>query len=145
MKKINKLFALLLAAITLAFFGACSRPLVKTDENSVLVTIDKKVMEITEDTVLLDYMKKLQEKGEITFETSGSGDMIMIVSFNGKAQSTIENKYWMLYTDDAENGDATWGTCEHDGKVYNSAKSGAALLHVKEGATYIWVLQEVSW
>jgi hypothetical protein len=45
----------------------------------------------------------------------------------------------MLYTSDAENANASWGTVEYESKQYGSAVSGAETLKIKADQLYIWV------
>ena len=137
----KKLFAAACAAILAlsAFaFAACAPKTVVVDETAVIITPSDKILPITENTVLADYMDKLVERKELEF-TAADG---MITSLNGIANTT--NSYWMLYTDDTENSNADWGTTEYDGKTFRSATLGFASLPVKAGCTYIWVYQSFS-
>lgn len=140
-ERMKKLFAAACAAILAlsAFaFAACAPKTVVVDETAVIITPSDKILPITENTVLADYMDKLVERKELEF-TAADG---MITSLNGKANTT--NSYWMLYTDDTENSSADWGTTEYDGKTFRSATLGFASLPVKAGCTYIWVYQSFS-
>lgn len=150
-ERMKKLFAAACAAILAlsAFaFAACAPKTVVVDETAVIITPSDKILPITENTVLADYMDKLVERGELTYEFSTSPDMVtgedmkMITSLNGKANAG--SSYWMLYTDDTENSSADWGTTEYDGKTFRSATLGFASLPVKAGCTYIWVYQSFS-
>ena len=44
----------------------------------------------------------------------------------------------MLYTNDQENANEQWGTCEYEGEVLGSATLGAGELAVKAGCVYLW-------
>ncbi len=129
MKKIIKtiiLIALLCASITsLLACSSSAQPLV------IKVQADKMQAEDT----LKDYMDRLQAEGEFTFEVQDG----MITSINGKSGNT--NEYWMLYTDDAENANTAWGTYEYNNETFGSAIWGVEGLKIKEGCTYILVLQ----
>ena len=63
----------------------------------------------------------------------------MVVSVNGIANA--DPSYWMLYTSDADNANAAWGTAEYKGEKYGSAMFGAEKLKIKNGEIYIWVYQ----
>ena len=79
------------------------------------------------------FMESEKEKGKLDFVIENS----MVVSVDGVTNTT--NTYWMLYTDDAENSNDTWGTIEHEGKTYASATKGATELVIARDCTYIWV------
>ncbi|PWM75264.1 MAG: hypothetical protein DBX59_02210 [Bacillota bacterium] len=127
-------FAALLALSAFAF-TACAPKTVVVDDTAVIITPSDKILTITEETVLGDYMDKLVERGEMTY-TANDG---MVTAINDKANGS--NTYWMLYTDDAANSNADWGTTEYDGKTFQSATLGYAQLPIKAGCTYIWVYQ----
>lgn len=82
---------------------------------------------------LIDYMNDEQSNGKLTFEVASG----MVTKINGVANTT--NSYWMLYTDDANNSNSTWGTYEYDGKTLASAALGAEALVVVDGCLYVWV------
>ena len=84
---------------------------------------------------LSEYMDYLQGEGELTYSISGG----MVTEINGTANTT--NSFWMLYTDDGENSDESWGTYEYENVTYASASLGAETLPVKVNCTYIWVYQ----
>lgn len=106
---------------------ACKSP-VTTDGDFVVITAKN----VEENTTLLDYMNVLQAQGEFSFTIENG----MVISIGDKANTT--SSYWMLYTSDEENSNATWGTVEYQERTYNSASVGAEELVVKEGITYIW-------
>ncbi len=135
MKKIiTKICALILIFATLACIFACGESKnITIDGDYVLIVAESKKFE--QGDTLKDYMDKLKEEGQFDFEMSNG----MIMYMNGKSGGT--NQYWMLYTDDADNSNEAWGTCEYDGKIFKSATLGAENLAIKDGCTYIWYLQ----
>lgn len=92
------------------------------------------------DMLLIDFMGKLKEKDQLEFEIADG----MITSINGIANPTDWSSCWMLYTSDAENANAAWGTVEYEGKEYGSAISGAEALKIKADQLYIWVFKSFS-
>ena len=84
---------------------------------------------------LKDYMDYLVADGVLTYQLSGT----MLDSVNGVKNGL--KSYWMLYTDDADNSNNTWGTIEKDGKTYASAMYGICELPIKDGCTYILTYQ----
>lgn len=134
MKKLSKILALILALACLFAFTACGKNQVTIDGDSVIITADSKEYDL-EGKMLIDYMEALKEDGKLVFEMSGT----MVVSIDGKANTS--NSFWMLYCDDEENSNATWGTVEYNGKTFASAAFGATELPLKDGVTYIWTYQ----
>ncbi len=138
MKKLFTVYAAVLLAVSAAAFAACAPrtpATVTLGENAVLITPSSEVLGITAETTLADYMDELVSRNELEYQAADG----MITSINGKAQEG--SSYWMLYTDDAENSNADWGTAEYEGKTYLSATLGYGLLPIKEGCTYIWLYQ----
>lgn len=141
MKK--KLLALIvaLAMVTSAFMlVACGKTKFDKDKKELAITVSGGVMEITAETTLEDYMNKLQEKKEVSFDGSTSEYGLYITKINDVEAGMGEA--WMLYTTDAANSDSEWGSYEYDGKTLGSATLGVSNLIVKEGETYVWVLQK---
>ena len=68
----------------------------------------------------------------------------MITSINGIENPADYSSCWMLYTSDAENANASWGTVEFEGAEYGSAISGAETLKIKPDQLYIWVFKSFS-
>lgn len=135
MKLLKKICLILCVALAVSAFAGCNRNNVVSEEDMVIMEVNDEVMEITETTALLDYMNALSDAGELTFTISDG----MITSVNGKENSM--NSYWMIYTDDAENGNESWGTITYKEKVYLSATLGAGELVIKDGCTYILAYQ----
>ena len=140
----RKLLALIvaLATITMAFMlTACGKTKFDKDKNELAITVTDSVMEITAETILEDYMKKLQSKEEISFKgTVDSVYGLYITEINGVKAGVSEA--WMLYTTDAANSNSEWGSYEYDGKTLGSATLGVSNLIIKNGETYVWVLQK---
>ena len=135
MKLLKKICLILCVALAVSAFAGCNRDTVVSEDDIVIIHANNEFMEITYTTTLVDYMNALSDAGELTFNISDG----MITSINGKEASM--NSYWMLYTDDVENGDESWGTYTYNEKVYLSAKLGAGSLIVKDGCTYVWAYQ----
>ena len=83
------------------------------------------------------YIVRLRLEGDI-------GEDGMITSINGIENPADYSSCWMLYTSDAENSNAAWGTVEYQGKQYASAVSGAETLKIKPDQLYIWVYKSFS-
>ena len=134
MKKLLTAALAAILALSALALTACAPKTVVVDDTAVIITPSDKILAITDDSVLADYMNKLVERGELEF-TAADG---MVTSIGGKANTT--NSYWMLYTDDTQYSNA-WGTTEYDGKTFQSATLGYGELPIKAGCTYIWVYQ----
>lgn len=118
-----------------------------TPETNLIITNDHVIIKITQedlsgatDMTLMDYMTKLKEKGDLEFSISDG----MITSINGIDNPADYSSCWMLYTSDADNANAAWGTVEYEGKEYGSAISGAEALKLKADQLYIWVYKSFS-
>ena len=140
MKKTKKLMSFLLALMLLAstmLLTACrSEPLVIKDSDTyIVIKTTAQAMDGATDMTLMDYMSKLKDKGDLEFTISDG----MITSINGIDNPADYSSCWMLYTSDADNANASWGTVEYEGKEYGSAISGAETLKIKPDQLYIWV------
>jgi len=113
---------------------------IKDSDTYIVVKTTQEALDGKTDMLLIDYMGQLKEKGELEFEIKDG----MITSINGIANPADFSSCWMLYTSDAENANATWGTVEYEGKEYGSAISGAEALAVKPDQLYIWVFKSFS-
>ena len=122
-------FVILLATALLSVF--CS---VACGDNvgPVVITVSQAV---EENTTLLEVMQEKKTAGEFDFQMENG----MIVQIGETKNST--NSFWMLYTTDAENANAQWGTFVWKGETLGSAVLGADTLVVKQGETYVWVYQ----
>lgn len=128
----------LIAAISLLAGCQKSEPLViKDSETCIVLRVTEEVLDGKTDMVLIDYMNQLSDEGKLTCTISNG----MVTSINGKDNAADYSSCWMLYTSDADNSNAAWGTVEYDGKEYGSAISGAEELVIKPGQLYIWVFQ----
>lgn len=131
MKKFLTAISTFIAILACCLFAACNK---NTTVDPVVIKADSAVFEYNDKT-LKDYMDFLQGEGELTY-TIADG---MVTAINGKSNTT--KSFWMLYTDDSENANSTWGTFEYESVTYGSATLGAEALAVKEGCTYIWAYQ----
>ena len=149
MKTTKKILSCLLAALILAgILTGCqgaplvsSEPLVIKDSDTyIVIKTTKEAMGDKEDMLLIEYMDKLKEKGELEFKVADG----MITSINGIDNPTDWSSCWMLYTSDETLSNASWGTVEYEGKEYGSAVVGAEKLTIKPDQLYIWVYQSFS-
>ena len=146
MKTTKKILSCLLAALILAgILTGCqgapllsSEPLVIKDSDTyIVIKTTKEAMGDKEGMLLIEYMEKLKEKGELEFKVADG----MITSINGIDNPTDWSSCWMLYTSDETLSNASWGTVEYEGKQYGSAVSGAEKLTIKPDQLYIWVFK----
>lgn len=137
--KFSSLFTLLLTIVlSFCFFsckltGEADASLISSTNTQVVIKVEK----VYGETSLLSAMESLQEKGELTFKTSGT----MLSELNGVANPADFSSCWMLYTSDAEMSNQAWGTLEYNGKVLGSAILGADSLVIAEGEIYVWFYQ----
>ena len=135
-KILSCLLAMLLLAGSLLLTGCQSEPLVIKDSDTyIVIKTTQEAMGKDGDMVLMDYMLKLKDKGELEFEIQNG----MITSINGIANPADYSSCWMLYTSDEENANSAWGVVEYQGKQYGSAIAGAETLKIKADQIYIWV------
>ena len=110
-------------------------------ETEIILTVDSSVMADIDGKSLADYMAALKEKNKLSYEGSVEEWGLYVQTINGR---TIDPKteYWALYTDDADFSNEAYGTYKAtNGKTYAMAGVGASSLMLKEGKTYIWVVQ----
>ena len=140
-KVLSLVLVLAIMSCTLLLSACRNETLVIMDSDTYIVvkTTEKSMVGAT-DMTLMDYMSKLKEKGELEYSISDG----MITSINGIDNPVDYSKCWMLYTSDADNANAAWGTVEYEGKEYGSAISGAETLKIKPDQLYIWVFKSVS-
>ena len=142
--KNKKILAFLLAAVTLMsiFLAGCkSEPLViKESDTCIVLKVTEEAIGDNTDMVRIDYMADLVKDGKMTCTIQDG----MVTSINGIDNPADFSSCWMLYTSDAYNSNAAWGTVAYDGKEYGSAISGAETLKIKPGQLYIWVFQSFS-
>ncbi len=133
-KNLSKLLTLFLILTILFTFTACQSKVDDGIVEDVVITVSAEEYSVQGKT-LKDYMDYLVGEGKLTYLMDGS----LLSTVNGT--SNTANSYWMIYTDDEENSDTTWGTIEKNGKVYASATSGITSLPIKDGCTYILTYQ----
>lgn len=138
----KKVLSVLMALVILAGLSACKseKLVIKDSDTYIVVKTTEQAMDGATDMTLVDYMTKLKDKGDLEFTISDG----MITSINGIDNPADYSSCWMLYTSDAENANAAWGTVEYEGKEYGSAISGAETLKIKPDQLYIWVFQSFS-
>jgi len=140
-KPLSFLLVLLILAGTMLLTGCKSEPLVIKDSDTyIVIKTTKEAMDGKNDMLLIDYMAQLKEEGQLEFAIENG----MITSINGIANPADFSSCWMLYTSDAENANASWGTVEYKGEQYGSAISGAETLKIKADQIYIWVFKSFS-
>ena len=140
MKKTKKILSCLLAVVilvgTMLLAGCKSEPLVIKDSDTyIVIKTTQEAMGDKTDMLLIEYMETLKEKGQLEFKVENG----MITSINGIDNPADFSSFWMLYTSDEANANASWGTVEYEGKQYGSAVSGAETLKIKADQLYIWV------
>lgn len=143
-ERMKKLFAAAFAAILAlsAFaFTACAPKTVVVDEETqyIIIKPDSKILELTSETTLLDYMAVLKERKEIDYTVDNG----MVMSINGTENPADWSSCWMLYTDDTENVNPSL-TIKYNEKSYSQTNFGAGEVIAKAGCTYIWVYQSFS-
>ena len=140
--KMQKVLSILLVVMILAGLTACKKEtlVIKDSDTYIVVKTTTQAMDGATDMTLMDYMSKLKDKGELEFTISDG----MITSINGIDNPADYSSCWMLYTSDADNANAAWGTVEYEGKEYGSAISGAETLKIKPDQLYIWVFKSFS-
>ena len=143
--KNKKILACLLAALLLMnillLAGCQSEPLViKESDTCIVLKVTEEAIGGNTDMVLIDYMDTLVKEGKLTCTIENG----MVTSINGIDNPADFSSCWMLYTSDADNSNAAWGTVEFEGKQYGSAISGAETLKIKPGQLYIWVYKSFS-
>ncbi len=140
MKKTTKILAILLLAFSLLLTGCKEEPLViKDSDTCIVIKTTEESMGGKTEMLLVEYMESMREEG-LEFEVKDG----MIVSINGIENPADYSSCWMLYTSDAENSNASWGTVEYEGNEYGSAISGAETLKIKANEIYIWVFKSFS-
>lgn len=140
-KILSCLLAMLLIAGTLLLSGCQREPLViKDSDTCIVIKTTQEVLEGNADMLLIDYMNKLVDKGELICTIKDG----MVTSINGIDNPADFSSCWMLYTSDADNSNTAWGTVEYNGVEYGSAISGAESLKIKPDQLYIWVFQSFS-
>ena len=143
--KNKKILACLLAALLLMnillLAGCQSEPLViKESDTCIVLKVTEEAIGGNTDMVLIDYMDTLVKEGKLTCTIENG----MVTSINSIDNPADFSSCWMLYTSDADNSNAAWGTVEFEGAQYGSAISGAETLKVKPGQLYIWVYKSFS-
>ncbi|MBE6957676.1 MAG: hypothetical protein E7447_00795 [Ruminococcaceae bacterium] len=143
MQKILSLMLVLAILSCTLMLSGCQKaePLVIKDSDTyIVIKTTAEAMDGATDMLLVEYMEKLKEKGELEFSVSNG----MITSINGIDNPADYSSCWMLYTSDGDNANASWGTVEYEGKEYGSAISGAETLKIKADCLYIWVFKSFS-
>ena len=137
-KRLSSLLLVLLLTLSVLLPGCQSEPLVIKDSDTyIVIKTTQDSLNGKTDMLLIDYMNELVEKGELACTISDG----MITSINGIENPADFSSCWMLYTSDAENANAAWGTVMYEGVEYGSAISGAETLKIKPDQLYIWVFQ----
>ena len=112
MKKLTKILAILLLMLSLVLTGCKQEPLVIKDSDTyIVIKTTEEAMGGKSDMLLVEYMEAMRDEG-LEFEVRDG----MIVSINGIENPADYSSCWMLYTSDAENANASWGTVEYEGK-----------------------------
>ena len=140
-RSLSVLLAVMLLIGMMLLSGCRSEPLVIKDSDTyIVIKTTQEAIGEEKDMLLIDYMAKLKEKGELEFEIVNG----MITSINGIENPADYSSCWMLYTSDEELSNSAWGIVEYEGKEYGSAISGAETLPIKADRLYIWVFKSFS-
>ncbi len=140
----RKILSLALAILSAICLFACGKAdgakkdvsklvctLVSVEENAVAISVSETDGKCT----VLDCMEKLSaSESEFAYEISGG----LVVSINGKQNSTADKSYWFLYTSDKDMANTAWGAYEYQNEILGSATVGAESLKVLAGEVYVW-------
>ena len=135
-KRLISVMLVMVLLCSMLLCGCQKEPLVIKDSETCIV-IKPTQESMDGEMMLIDYMNKLAENGELVCTISDG----MITSINGIDNAADYSSCWMLYTSDADYSSTAWGTVEYEGVEYGSAISGAEVLQIKPGQLYIWVYQ----
>lgn len=136
----KKLLLTLLTFVLLFSAIACGNGethVIKETDEKIIITVSNEYVEIKKTMTLIEYMEFLKKDGELEFEIANG----MITSINGIANPLDFSSCWMLYTNDTELSNSSWGTAEYNGETFGSAIVGAEALIVKDGYKYLWYYQ----
>ena len=138
----KKIVAVVLALVMLVSLSACrsEKLVIKDSDTYIVIKTTGEAMGGDSEMLLVEYMQKLKDEGQLEFSVVNG----MITSINGIDNPADYSSCWMLYTSDADNANASWGTVEYEGKEYGSAISGAETLVIKADQLYIWVYKSFS-
>ena len=105
-----------------------------------------KATAVTTGSTALNLLEKVQENGELVFESFDGGYGAYVTSINGKSEvvNGTEGYSWMLYTSDEEFSSTEFGSITYNGVTYGQAALGASSLKVKAGEYYIWAYERWS-
>ena len=141
-RSVSFLLAVMVMAGVLLLSGCIQKEtlVIKDSDTYIVIKTAQEAMGDETDMLLIDYMTKLKEKGQLEFEIANG----MITSINGIENPADYSSCWMLYTSDEELSNSGWGVVEYEGKQYGSAISGAETLEIKPDQLYIWVYKSFS-
>ncbi len=141
MKKLTKILSVLVVVALLvsafALVACTKKSYVQKTETGVFFTVDSDIMPSVEGKHLIDYLKALQEKGELTYKASQGSYGSFLEEVNGITADASKGEYWFIYSDDEENTTPAWGEYEYEGKKYYSTNFGLDDQPLKAGASYI--------
>ncbi len=138
-KTLTAIMAIIIVLSCVLAFTACINDSIQLTDTAVFVTVGTKYMSDLKDKTLKNYLDVLVEKELISYELEGT----MIVTINGVTANYEKDKTsWMIYSNDNENTDATWGTYEYEGVTYASTTLGIVDLPIKDGCTYVFVITQ---
>ena len=146
MKNSRKIvLSVLLIAVILASvfaFASCGKKYVQQTDTAVGITVDASVMSNVEGKTLKDYMDALVEKKELTYSGKDSQYGIMLDTINNLKADATKGEYWLIYSNDDEYSNESWGTYEFMGTTYKSATLGVSSLPIKMGKTYVFMISK---
>lgn len=152
MKKTGKIFKLLAAVMIIAcfaaFFAACNNDKKgDTTEKTVTLVLDNTLSENgkvtafknvkTSGEFLADLLSEMQTAGKLTYVASGTGKDMFLEQVNDMKQDADFDPFIALYTDATGFSNNLYGAASYDGKDFDSAIAGIAMLPIEDGKTYI--------
>ncbi len=92
----------------------------------------------TEAKRLETVLDELSEDKKITFSGTKSSSGFFITDIDN--MTLPANNYFLIFSDDAENTNTTWGEHEFDGITYYSISNGITMQPVKDGCVYVFTI-----
>lgn len=152
---------LIVFALTALFFGCeLFKPKAEEGKKTITVIIDlsaydgeitvdegmqeyedkKKSIEITTQALRMErVMAELEESGFFTYSANKTFQGLFITGIDNVEQDTVNNFYFLIYNDDEENSNNSWGEYNYNDIKLGSASSGISDLPVADGCIYAFV------
>lgn len=153
---------LIVFALTALFFGCdLFKPETEEGEKTITVIIDLSAYEeeITVDEGVQQYdenkiktveiktealrfervMAELTDNGYLTYSANKSFQGLFITGIDNVSQDEENGKYFLIYNNDEENSNKSYGEYSYNDTILGSASSGISDLPVKDGCIYAFV------